>query len=672
MTAVVTSPRLDPYAQGDTFDPRTVVWIDHLRELRHLIVAIATAEEVVIDLETTGLDEHAPGARIVLASLTLPQNGDPTSPTPPTFVVPLSHPESPLQGYWREVMTKIAQAIRSWGGPLTNANLKFDLRWIAAHTGIDLAPQLAWDTQVSSHLLDETSSTRLKERAPATFGVPPWDDFDLSTPGAAERVPLIDLALYAARDTYWTWRLAVLHRSLMGVGKEGEDADPPTSPDEVEERRLGALAVWCAMPTAATLTSVEVRGMGLDVEWVKERTKALEAVVERTRADLSSRYAPAMIDLGHTPERASFAPTSLWFRAWAECAVEAGDLVVAALTPTGIPQWSKAVLVRQARAGSQVAELLLEHRGAVKSLEFLTSWMGVVTPDHRIHTTYHVGRVVTGRLSSSDPNMQQVTKSLKPAFIPRPGYLIAELDYSQIELRAAAFVAGCEPMKQAFRDGADLHRLIAASITSKHPEDVTPEERQGGKAANFGFLYGQGAEGFREYAETNYGVSFTPDESFRVRAAFFEQWDGMGQWQARQVARAHDTGQVVSPLGRVRRLPMIHDGNPALSGHAERSAMNAPIQGFASDIMQIAAASIEGRLPGYVPVPDVALVGTIHDSIIAEVPEGDWKRATARCMRRMLDVAPILARMGCGLDVPLAVEASVGTRWGLGDVGLIT
>lgn len=681
MTDLDTRTPLDPFQQGDTFDPATVVWINRLRDLRHLLAAIETAEEVVTDLETTGLDEHAvlggPAnggypARIVLASLTLPQRDDPLDPRPPTFVVPLSHPESPLQGYWRAVTYRIAEALREWGGPITNQNLKFDLRWIAAHTGIDLSPQLAWDTQVSSHLLDETVPTSLKKRAPATFGIPPWDDFDLSYPGAAEQVPVIDLGLYAARDTYWTWRLAVLHRTILGVGKEGEDQDPPDSPDEVEARRLGSLAVWCAMPTVATLTSVETRGMGLDVEWIETRAAELRSSADSTRRRLARRYRKEMAAKGHDPDRTSFAPTSLWFRAWAECAVEAGDLKVAALTPTGIPQWSKAVLIRQQRAGSEVAGLLLEHRQAVKSLEFLTAWLQVVTPDHRVHATYHVGRVVTGRLSASDPNVQQITKSLKPAFIPRPGYLIAELDYSQIELRAAAFVADCLPMKRAFIEGQDLHRLIAATITGKAPQDVTPVERQGGKAANFGFLYGQGADGFREYAETNYGVSFTPDEAHRVRDAFFERWDGMGQWHARQVARAHATGQVVSPIGRVRRLPDIHDGNPSVSGHAERSALNAPVQGFASDIMQIAAASIEGRLPGHAPVPGVAIIATVHDSIVVEVPEDDWQIATGRCMRRMLDVAPVLARMGCHLDVPLAVEASVSTRWGLGDVGVIT
>lgn len=666
---------LDPFQKGDTFDPATVRWVWSLADVRRVIDGIERAAEIVVDLETTGLDEHATGkdkgwpvaARIVLASFTLPLAADPDNPKPPTYVVPLSHPEGALRGHWRAVVKRLVETMRDSGLPITNQNLKFDLRWLfaAVSGGIDLTSQFAWDTQISSHLLDENASTRLKERGPDTFGVRRWDDHDLSTPAAAERVPLIDLGLYAARDTYWTWRLAVAHRTLMGVGREGEHVDEPEGPEEVEQRRLGTLAVWCAMPTSATLTAIEQRGIGLDVEWMREERRRLAHESSQHLAALVNRYP---LDTDRDP---SFAPTSLWFAEWADAAVEAGDLRVASLTPGGKPQWSKAVLIRQRREGSEVAGHLLDYRQATKRIEFLDSWLSCVTPEGRVHTTYHAGRVVTGRLSSSGPNMQQVTGALKPAFVPSPGYLIADLDYSQIELRVAAFVSRCEPMLQAYRDGLDLHSLLASSVVDKPVEEVTPEERQGGKAGNFGFLYGMEALGFQTYAEVTYGVSLTEEQAVDVRHAFFQQWEGMSAWHERAVRRARQTGQVVSPIGRVRRLPDIFDGNPSVSSHAERQAINSPVQGFASDLMQMAAASIEGNLPGHEPVPGVRLIGTVHDSIVAEVPEDDWKRATGRMMRRMMDLDGVLARMGCVLDVPLAVEASCGTRWGLSDVGVI-
>lgn len=677
-----------PSTRGDTFRADRVRWVFTSSDLRDLGTAIAHAEEVVVDLETTGLDPYATGpvpARIVCAAFTLPPqpaHGTQRSLDLPThaWLLPLSHPDGPWSGMWRSILTTVMDWVRRSSAPIVNQNLGFDLRWLHAHTGIDLTGQFAWDTQISSHLLDENASTKLKERAPATFGVERWDDFDFTRPGEAERAPLFELGTYAARDTYWTWRLAVLHRTMMNVAPYDDPDAMPVGSDEWEQFRLGQLARWCAMPTGASLARISQTGFPLDMEWVHQRI-ATEADREQAAYDLLVNRYPAVHQWNkdmHGGEP-SFAPTSRWFKMWAEEAVTAGDLKITAYTENGNPQWSKAVLVRQSRARqsdgvdpeNNVPALLLALREASKLQQFLRSWSDLVSPQGTIHSTYHAGRVVTGRLSSSDPNMQQVTKVLKPAYVPRPGHYVAELDYSQIELRMAAFISRCQPMLDAFNRGDDLHRLLAARITGKAPEDVTPADRQAGKSANFGLLYGMGVEGFREYAETTYGVSFTSDEAAAVHEAFFDQWEGMHGWHLKQQAEARATGQVVSPIGRVRRLPDVHSGNDRLRSHAERNAINSPVQGFGSDLMQIAAASISGLLPGTEAVPDVRIIATVHDSIVVEVPEDGWQRAVARCMRRMIDVDGVLRRMGCRLDVPLAVEATVGTRWGLGDVGVV-
>jgi DNA polymerase-1 len=654
----------------DDFDPATVTWVFTEEDLTRLCAADEMADEVVVDLETTGLDEFAVRggstnggypARVVLASWTLPTDVH-LQGTPTTWVMPLSHPESPWLGKWRQALRRVALVVRDNAKPVVNANVKYDARWFKAHTGVDLSHRIVWDTMVSSHLLDENKSTRLKIRAHETFGVPQWDDFDLSKPGAAERVPMFDLGLYAARDTYWTWRLADLHREEMFLSPDAED---PANSDDIENAKLGRLAVWCAMPTTATLTAVEQRGMLLDDEWVRVELASHKSEAARLSWELAERYAM-------DPNEASFAPTSLWFRAWAEKAVAADELRIAALTPQGRPQWSKGVLVRQFRRGSEVAGELLELRGHLKKAEFLASWLGYQSPDGCIHATYNAGRVVTGRLSSSEPNMQQVTAALKPAFVPRPGYLFADLDYSQVELRVAAFVSRCIPMIEAFRRGDDLHRLLAQRITGRaNLLDVTPSERQAGKSANFGLLYGMSAYGFLEYAETVYGVSFTEEEAVVIRKAFFDTWDGIGAWHARMMRRVTDTGQVTSPIGRVRRLPDVWDSNPKVAAYAERSAINSPVQGFASDLMQMAAASIEGTLPGIPGVRDARIVATVHDDIVVEVPEGRWKEVTLECQHRMVNIVDQLRRLDCVFDVPLSAEAKVGTRWGLADVGVV-
>jgi len=655
---------------ADDFDPQTVTWVLNRQDLDHLIEAIGMADEVVCDLETTGLDEHAVAggktnggypARIVLAAFTLPTNVT-REGTPTTWVLPLSHPASPWIGRWRRITREVMLAVRDNNKPLLNANVKFDCRWIKAHAGVDLSRQIVWDTMISSHLLDENHSTRLKTRAAHTFGIPPWDDFDLSAPGAAERVPLGDLGMYAARDTYWTWRLAELHREQMFLAPDLDEG--PVGADEVEDARLGRLATWCAIPTTATLTAIEQRGMCLDTDWVHTQLGEHKAAVKRLTGELVQRY-----ELSGEP---SFAPTSLWFAEWTRRAVKAGDLRIAEMTPTGKPRWSKGVLVRQARRGSDVALDLLALRGHTKKVEYLRSWLGYVSPEGLIHATYNAGRVVTGRLSADSPNMQQVTAELKPAFVPSPGHVFVDLDYSQIELRVAAFISRCVPMLDAFRRGDDLHRLLAQQITGKaNPADVNAGERQAGKSANFGLLYGMSAYGFQMYAETVYGVSFTEAEAVKIRATFFSTWEGILDWHLRCVRLVHRDGQMISPIGRVRRLPSIWDGNAKVVSYAERSAINSPVQGFASDLMQMAAASIEGTLPGVQPVKDARIVATVHDDIVVEVPEDDWESRARACQHRMLTIGDHLVRLDCKLDVPLAVEAKVGTRWGLSDVGVL-
>ena len=677
MTVIPLPTRTQPDSgpDPDTFDPSRVTWVLSDGALSSLDAAIAAATEVVLDLETTGLDEWAVrggptnggvAARIVLASLTLPAAGDTTQTD--TWVVPLSHPDSPFVGRWRAVLTHLAETILRLNKPLTNQHVKFDAKWVQALTGVNLSRNIFWCTQVGSHLLDETTSTSLKDRAPATFGVRRWDDFDLTYPGAAEDVPLFDLGLYAARDTYWTWRLARLQRSVMFL--DDEEAEPYTG-EEVTDARLGRLSLWCAMPMVATLTAVEQRGFTLDLDWVeREMAERLEAI-QNLGEGLARRYE------GHpnnpNPAEASWAPTSNWFRAWSELAVEQGDLTVAEETPTGNPRWSKSVLVRQERRGSSVAADLLALRGHIKRAEYLASWAQHAAPDGRIHTTYWAGRVVTGRLSSEGPNMQQVTAVLKPAFVPRrPGLLIAELDYSQIELRVAAMISGCEPMLDGVPSGRGPAPAAGAQrITGKDPADVTPQERQAGKSANFGLLYGMSPNGFREYAETVYGVSFTEEESLAVHQTYFDTWVGLREWHVAAITRAHQRGEVVSPIGRVRRLPGINDDGP-LQGYAERAAINAPVQGYASDLMQMAAASIEGTLPGSEQVRGARIVATVHDSIVVEVPADGYEAVVAECAGRMIHGLEVpLARMGAGLTVPLTVSVKIGTRWGLSDVAVI-
>lgn len=671
-----------------------VSWVNGKEALDYLLEMIIGAERVVMDLETTGLDEHSVtggktnggvAARVALATLTLPMrdsDGNWNGEDPTTFIIPLSHEWSPWRGNWKRVLAIICRRMVDYRIPLENQNVKFDAKYIEATTKVDVSDLVVWCTQVASHLLDETTSTALKQRAPQVFGIDRWDeDIDFKTPGAAEHIDLFTLGTYAAGDTYWAWRLGMHAREVMYLNP---NMDEPEFSDEIEGARLGKLASWVAMPTVQVLTKIEQAGMKLDIPWVEEHLEADMSSSKNDLMELADRY-------GMDKKSASTAPTSLWFKELTQRAVEAGDLRVAAMTPGGNPQWSKGVLKRQEREAEKlgnedsVAGLILRQRGASKRAEYLRSWLQLVTPEGTIHTTYWPGRVITGRLSSESPNMQQVTKSLRPAFIPREGHYMVDLDYSQVELRVAAFISRSPEMIEAFKNKQDLHRILAAKIVNQRlekeakfngqlfepigPLDVTKADRQAGKSANFGLLYGMGAYGFKEYAETVYGVQLTEAEAAEIHKVYFDTWSGLREWHQRMISLAHGKGQVVSPLGRVRRVhDKIWDGNPKMVSYAERAAINAPVQGTASDLLMTAASAIMGVTPGTLAIPHQRLVGTVHDSLVGEVEIDHWKEAVDTMQYTMENLDVVLAKMGVEFDVPLVADATVGTRWSYSDI----
>lgn len=671
-------------AQGSHTPCGPITWVWGKEDLKGLVKAIHASQKVVMDLETTGLDEYAEAggdtnggypARIVLASLTLPNAERAAAGAydwrtfdgeqPMTYLVPLSHPASPLLGAWRKVMAIIGREINRSGKPFVNANIKFDARWVFAQTGVDLSDRIEWDTTVSSQLVDTEARTRLKIRAARDFGIEEWDDFDLGTPGAAEKVDLIQLGEYAARDTYYTWKIEEEHRDQLFLTGDEE----PFDSDDIQMARLGKVATYVAMPTVKTLTKVEQRGFLLDVDWVHAKIEEMDGLRLKACEDILGLYgtapAPAPAKDGVTT-----AATSRWFQGFVAQAIEAGDLRVTARTDSGNAQWNKAVLIAQQRQGSPAADALLRHRDATKTLEFLRSWLELRDPNNVIHATYNVGFVKTGRLSSSNPNVQQISARLKPAFIPRPGHVLLDLDYSQVELRVAAFISRSAPMIEAFQRGDDLHRLLAAKIAGKTPEDVTSLERKRAKAGNFGLLYGMSPGGFQSYAATAYDVSLTLAEAQAVHSAFFEMWDGMRQWHERSKHRAYERGYVTSPIGRTQWLSDLYSKSSFKASHAERNALNSPVQGFGSDLMQMAAASIMGTLPGY-PLPRVEgahVVATVHDEICIEVPEDRWQEILVECKRRMEDVNTFLRPLDCQMDVPIVAGPSAGTRWGVHDL----
>lgn len=387
--------------------------VDSHDALETLLDRIDSATLVTLDLETTGLREYQPHIspprwvppRIVVTSLTLEDSdGSPT-----TFVIPESHPAGwfAQNGMAEYPIHRLAQHLAQTRSLLIGQNIKFDVRWIAARTGIDLSAQMYWDTALAAKLLDENESASLKTAVPKIFGVEAWDDnIDFSKPGAAESIPIEQLAEYAARDTHWTFLWWRWQSWLMGVPtRRGEEISPPELPDDYENYRLGKVMLSVSMRAARTLARMEITGIRLDLDKTQTALKASTEEFNSCLAEISTRFPDEVETYG----KASIAATSKFFKAIAERQVQSDAWTVLALTPGGVPQWNAFTLKENTKLNPRdpLAATILQARNAKKQSEFLDSWLQKVSVAGRIHANYNQLSVVTGRLSSSDPNMQQ-------------------------------------------------------------------------------------------------------------------------------------------------------------------------------------------------------------------------------------------------------------------------
>lgn len=610
---------------------------------------------VSFDTETTCTAEHWTYARVSVASLWFPDTDSGVS-------VGLSHPDVPLYRHWRWALHQLCNAMLESKIELVGQNLKFDLRFVKALTGVDLTPRYAHDTMVSSHVLDENESAALKFRAQRDLGVDNWLDFDWKAlereqikdplypccPLLSERVPYYKLARYAMFDVYHTWNMHRYNMHQLGLDtRQRAILEIEAEHGDKWARHRVALADYylnVSMPAARTLTKVEQSGLYVDRYWCEIRQRELAGMVEDTERRLESLSAEFGLEV---PE--NWSTGSLAFQEWAEGMCDAGDLHVVARTGTGKPSWTKEVLGRLDRAGSQSAGLLVKRNKAIKEGAFLKDNLARTTRSNpRLYPTFHQASVLTGRLSSSQPNAQQQPKSAKNMFCAAPGRVLIAADFSQIELRLAAHIANSETMLEAYHNGLDLHTIMASQVSRKPQDQITELDRFRAKAANFGFLFLMGAEKFVDYAENSYGVEFTYEEAHEARAAFFRTWSGLKEWHRRQIAEAEEWGYVRSPLGRIRHAPDA------------KQAVNSPVQSFASDLMLMSTRRI---LSTY---PQIEVHALVHDAIWASAPvKIGYSAATGikHVMERL--VLDDLTSMGVTLRVPLVADVQIGKSLGL-------
>jgi len=299
-------------------------------------------------------------------------------------------------------------------------------------------------------------------------------------------------------------------------------------------------------------------------------------------------------------------------------------------------------------------KMLLEHRGLSKlKSTYCDKLPAMADTQGRVHTHYGQAIAVTGRLSSSDPNLQNIPirtaegRRIREAFVAPPGHRIVSADYSQIELRIMAHISGDSGLLDAFGKGEDIHRATASEVFGVPLGEVTSEQRRYAKVINFGLIYGMSAFGLA----SNLGIERDAAKSYMER--YFLRYPGVAKYMEATRALAKQQGYVETVFGRRLWLPEINSPNGPRRGAAERAAINAPMQGTAADLIKLAMIAVskwirDGRL-------GTRLIMQVHDELVLEVPDGE---VDAVCTR-----VPALMSAVADLKVPLLAEVGVGSNW---------
>jgi DNA polymerase-1 len=316
---------------------------------------------------------------------------------------------------------------------------------------------------------------------------------------------------------------------------------------------------------------------------------------------------------------------------------------------------TKAEVLEALAADYPIARQIIDYREAAKLkstyLDALPTYVFAETG--RVHASFDQAVAATGRLSSSNPNLQNIPirsatgRQIRRAFVPADGNMLLIADYSQIELRLMAHLSGDSEMQRAFREGVDVHRSTAAAIFHVEPDEVTHEQRDRAKVINFGVLYGMGSQRLAREFE----VSVTEAKDFIEK--YKSAYPKVDEYLDATVEGAKEVGYVTTMLGRIRHLPELQSGRPMVRAFGERIAVNTPLQGTAADLIKLAMVNLDIRLAA--EYPGARMTIQVHDELVLEVPEGDIA-AVSEIVRSEMEGA-------IELDVPLVVDIGVGPNW---------
>ncbi len=581
------------------------------------LAKIRVSTLTAVDTETTSLDPFK--ARLVGISLAV-------TPGEAAYI-PVGHqyPGAGDQLALDLVLGKLKSWLEDAAAPKLGQHIKYDTHVFANH-GVQLRGAVH-DTLLQSYVLESHKPHDMDDLAKRHLSIKTITYDELTGKGASrigfEQVSIEQASEYAAEDADITLQL---HHALY--------------PQVEADAKLLHIYRDIEMPAMHVLQSMERNGVLLDVKLL---------------AELSREFGAKMIEAEAKAHAQAGQPFNLSSpKQIQEILFDKQGLKPVKKTPTGQPSTDEDSL-EQLALDHPLPKLILEYRGLAKLKSTYSDKLpSMINPDTgRVHTNYGQAIAVTGRLSSNDPNLQNIPirtaegRRIREAFIAPPGCVIVSADYSQIELRIMAHISQDESLLKAFAAGEDIHRATAAEIFGATPAEVSSEQRRYAKVINFGLIYGMSAFGLAKQL----GIENNAAKLYMER--YFARYPGVDTYMKDTREMARNQGYVETVFGRRLWLPEIRSTNQARRQGAERAAINAPMQGTAADLIKLAMIAVNDWLVNEKLA--TKLIMQVHDELVLEVPENELETVKLRLPQWMNGVAT--------LSVPLAVELGVGLNW---------
>ncbi len=613
-------------------DEHTYHCVSTPEDFRALCSRLANAGTITFDTETTSTD--AMRAVLVGCSFCItPREAwyvpvEHPGPDPgselfedlsPRHTVPLSR-GLPLDA----VISGLRPVLEDRTKKFIGQNIKYDMLVMRRH-GITM-PSPAFDTMVAGYLLRADGQHSLDSMALDVLHYKMVSYDDLTGTGKNRipitAVPVEDVANYASEDADFTKRLSVIQEQ------------------QLREAGMFDLSSSVEFPLINVLADMEYHGINLDRDHLHEMGKDLDRQIQHLMTEIH-REAGGQFNVNSTQQLG-------------EVLFQKLNLPPLKKTKTG---YSTDVTVLESLRGQHpIVDALLEYRQLAKlKSTYVDALPLLLHPDTgRVHTSYNQTVAATGRLSSSDPNLQNIPirtdlgREIRRAFIPwNPGWKILAADYSQIELRVMAHISGDAALREAFLHDEDIHATTAARVFSVSADEVTKDMRRKAKEVNFGIMYGIGPFGLGNR------LGIPQSEAKDIIARYFERFPGVKNYIQETIAHVRETGYVQTLLGRRRYLPDIHSKNQNIRGNAERQAINMPIQGTSADMIKIAMVRLHRELQ--IRSLQSRLLLQVHDELVCEVPEGEEMQMRSLVAAVMQEALP--------LTVPVKVDVAAGRSW---------